>query len=104
MDRTVKAPLDCNSMTELRDEIDAIDASLVALLSRRCKYIDRAVALKTREGLPPRTTDRIASMMDRIRLLAEEQEVDPELAETLWTALIEWGIAYEARAMDAEKL
>jgi isochorismate pyruvate lyase len=86
-------------MAELRAEIDAIDDALIALLARRGGYIDRAVTLKTREGLPPRTTDRVAQVLTRVADRATAQDLDPALARTLWTVLIEWGIAREERAM-----
>lgn len=48
-------------MADLRAKIDAIDAELVALLLRR------AAQLKVREGLPPRTTARVAEVIGRVR-------------------------------------
>lgn len=86
-------------MGELRAEIDAIDDALVALLAARSDYIDRAVVLKTREGLPPRTAARVAEVLTRVRQAASSRDLDPDLAEALWTTLIEWAIKREARAM-----
>lgn len=51
-----KTPGDCETMAELRAEIDALDKELVSLLALRSDFIDRAVTLKTRENLPPRIT------------------------------------------------
>ena len=92
-------PEDCATMAELRVEIDAIDDALVELLARRARYIDRAVDLKRIERLPPRTVARVAEVIGHVRAKAEAQDLDPDLAETLWTALIEWGIEREARAL-----
>ena len=38
-------PKECQTMADLRVQIDAIDADLIALLAERSGYIDRAVAL-----------------------------------------------------------
>ena len=82
-------------MAELRAEIDAIDGALIDLLARRASYIDRAVDLKRIENLPARTTDRVAQVVQNVRLLAGARGLDPDLAETLWSVLIEWSIARE---------
>lgn len=68
-------------------------------MARRTGYIDRAARLKVREGLPPRTTARVAEVIGRVRHSARAQGLDPDLAEALWSALIEWGIAREAEVM-----
>lgn len=86
-------------MAELRVKIDAIDAALIAHLARRADYIDRAAQLEVREGLPPRTTARVAEVIDRVRYLAQTKGLDPELIETLWSNLIEGGIAREVDVM-----
>lgn len=98
-----RPPGACETMAELRTEIDAIDAALIDLLARRAGYIDRAAKLKVREGLPPRTTARVAEVIERVRGLAQAQGVDPGLAEALWSGLIEWGIAHEAKVMGVDE-
>lgn len=92
---TGKSPADCQSMAELRVEIDAIDRTLIELLARRTTYIDRAVDLKRIENLPARTTDRVAEVIAKVRETADQQGLDPALAETLWRELIEWSIQRE---------
>lgn len=94
---TRKAPTACASMAELRPQIDAIDKELIELLVIRSQYIDRAVDLKRIENLPARTTDRVAQVIENVRMMAAERGLDPQLAETLWRELIEWSIAREAK-------
>ena len=94
-----RPPEACETMADLRAEIDTIDKELIALLARRAGFIDRAAQLKVRDWLPPRTTARVAEVIDRVRHLAQTEGLDPELAETLWSDLIEWGIAHEAEVM-----
>ncbi|MBR9765603.1 MAG: chorismate mutase [Rhodobacteraceae bacterium] len=94
-----RSPLACETMAELRLEIDSIDDALIALLVRRAGYVDRAATLKHREGLPPRTSARVEEVIAHVRSRAAAQGLDPDLTETLWTALIDWGIAREARSM-----
>jgi len=96
----LRPPRDCETMTELRVEIDALDAALVALLVDRAGYIDRAITLKQREGLPARIEDRVAEVLSGVRERAAAGGLDPDLAEGLWRQLIEWSIAREERVLD----
>ena len=86
----------CHSMAELRPQIDAIDDALIALLVERASYIDRAVVLKTDANLPARIGSRVDEVIDNVRRAATVSGLDPELAETIWSQLIEWSIAREA--------
>lgn len=90
-----KLPQNCASMTELRHEIDALDTDLVALLAERAGYIDRAISLKQIEKLPARIDDRVAEVISSVRRLAQAKDLDADLAEKLWSTLIEWSIERE---------
>lgn len=92
-------PEDCQSMEELRRQIDIVDRQLVSQLVTRSWYIDRAVDLKKSEGLPARIDDRIAEVLDRVSAAAEAQGLDPALARNLWTDLIEWSIEREIKEL-----
>lgn len=100
MDRLMP-PENCQSMTQLREQIDAIDVELIALLVTRTGYIDRAVDLKKIENLPARTTDRVAEVLDKVRATATDKGLDPDLAATLWSELIEWSIQREIKELGA---
>lgn len=91
----MKTPNDCRDMTELRAEIDRIDAQLVHLLATRSRYIDRAVELKPAEGLPARIGARVEEVVAKVRAEAEAQNLDADLCEALWRELIDWSIARE---------
>ena len=93
-------PERCETMAELRTQIDAIDAELVHLLSDRSGYIDRAIDLKQIEGLPARIVDRVDEVLDNVRKNAAKHGLDPELTQTLWRELIEWSIQREAIQLD----
>lgn len=95
----MKAPEECANMGELRDAIDSLDADLIALLAKRFAYIDRAAQLKPAIGMPARTTDRVQQVIDQVRTRASALNLDPDLIETLWRALIENSITREEKAM-----
>lgn len=96
---TLRTPDSCRSMAELRTQIDAIDTELISLLAIRSRYIDRAVDLKKIEGLPARTTDRIAEVLDKVSSTASHHGLDPDLVRKLWAELIEWSIKREAKEL-----
>jgi isochorismate pyruvate lyase len=98
---TLSPPETCKSMAELRAQIDAIDIELITLLVTRSRYIDRAVDLKRVEGLPARTTDRVAEVLANVRATATEIGLDPDLAQSLWSVLIEWSIQREIKELGA---
>jgi isochorismate pyruvate lyase len=99
--KTLVSPENCPTMKQLRAQIDAIDADLINLLSARSRYIDRAVDLKKIEGLPARTTDRVAEVLEKVSVTAQDKGLDPDLARALWSELIEWSIQREIRELGA---
>ena len=92
-----KTPDACGSMAELRVQIDDLDRDLIQLLAERATYIDRAVTLKQQENLNARITSRVEQVIGNVRKQADEQGLDPDLAEALWRTLIEWAIQREAQ-------
>ncbi len=94
----ILSPEHCDTMADLRGQIDRIDRALLDLLAERARYIDRAIVLKPRENLPARTTGRVAEVITNVRLGATERGLDPELVERIWTELIEAAIIHEMNA------
>lgn len=88
-----KAP-DCESMDDVRVEIDRIDEALVELMAERFTYVDRAWQLKNSpdEAVVPW---RIQQVVDKVKAQAEQKGLPPELAESLWRQMIGWFIQYE---------
>ena len=95
----MKAPADCQTMQDLRVQIDLLDAEIVAKLAARAGYIDRAIQLKQIEQMPARVEDRVEQVVDRVRVRALIEGLDPALTEDLWRRLIEWSIAREERVL-----
>ncbi|MDZ4311316.1 MAG: chorismate mutase [Cypionkella sp.] len=95
----MKAPADCQTMQDLRVQIDLLDAEIVAKLAARAGYIDRAIQLKQIEQLPARIEDRVEQVVERVRARALIEGLDPALTEDLWRRLIEWSIAREEQVL-----
>ena len=89
-----RAAKDCQSMDEVRAEIDRIDKALVDLIGERFGYVDRAWQLKNSPA-EARVPWRVQQVIDKVRARAMEQNLPPELAEALWRQMIGWFIQYE---------
>ncbi len=96
---TLTPPQHCNTMQDLRVEIDKLDRQLIEMLVTRASYIDRASQLKPGEGLPARIPARVEEVVQRVRASSDALGMDPDLAEKLWRILIDWSIAREERAI-----
>lgn len=84
-----------HSLADLRQTIDRIDRQIVALLAERVRCLDHVVEVKTRENLPAAIPERVEEVVAHVRAEASAAGVPPDLAETLWRALIGWSIVYE---------
>jgi isochorismate pyruvate lyase len=90
-------------MAELRVQIDRLDRQLIALLAERAGYIDRAAQLKPAEGLPARIGARVSEVKNNVRAEAVAKGLDPDLAEGLWSQLIDWSIAREEKTLGQDE-
>ena len=87
------------TISELRSEIDRIDEALVKLLAERQHVVERVIEIKKRGNLPARIPARVDHVLDHVRALSVNYRLDPQLAETMWTEMVEWFIAYEERSL-----
>jgi len=89
-----RAAQNCQTMDEVRIEIDRVDEQMVDLICKRFAYVDRAWQLK---NAPADATVpwRIQQVIDKVRARAEKNELPPELVEALWRQMIGWFIQYE---------
>ncbi len=90
-------------MAELRVQIDRLDRQLIALLAERAGYIDRAAQLKPAEGLPARIDARVNEVKANVRAEAVAKGLDPDLAEGVWSQLIDWSIAREEKTLGRDE-
>jgi isochorismate pyruvate lyase len=97
----MKRPEECETMQDVRAEIDRLDAALVGLLVERSAYIDRAAAVKTGIGWPAQIEARVEQVVANVRAQAAAQGLAPDLAEGLWRQLIDWSIAREETVLGA---
>lgn len=84
-------------MTELRSQIDALDAELFARFAERMRYIHRAAELKREAGIPANVPERVDEVVGNACARAEEHGLDPDLYGEFWRRLVDAAIAEEER-------
>lgn len=92
-----KRPDDCADMTEVRAEIDRIDAALVDLIAQRFGYVERAWQLK-KDPSEASVPWRIQQVIDKVKVQARERGLPAEMIEMVgaqWRNMIGWFVQYE---------
>ena len=90
-------------IADLRQEIDVVDEKLIKLLAERQRLVEAIITVKHAEGIPARVPARVDYVIDRARVLARAHNLDPALAESIWTEMVEWFVAHEERTLDMKK-
>ena len=95
----VKTPDACETMSEVRAGVDALDAELVALLAKRFGYMRAAARIKvTRDAV--RDEARKASVIAAAMAKGEALGVPADVIADIWERLVEGSIAYEFAEWD----
>jgi len=76
-------------MTELREDIEAVDRDIVELIAQRTYYGSAVAAVKAERDLPTTDTGRERVVLDRAEDNAERFEVEPNLVRAISRLLIE---------------
>ena len=87
----MKTPDSCESMEEIRADVNAIDREIVRLLGRRLAYVRSAVRFKPDEKsiTNPGHWDRFFAQR---RAWAEEEGYDPGVVEAMYRRLYDYSI------------
>jgi isochorismate pyruvate lyase len=94
--RSEKSPEECQTMDDVRAEIDHIDGALVGLIAKRTRYIDRAIAIKAKEGLPAYIPERVEEVVANACAAARRAGAPEHIVETMWRVMVDLFIAREA--------
>jgi isochorismate pyruvate lyase len=92
-----KRPWECADMSQVRDEIDRIDAVMVDLIAERFGYVERAWQLKKNPS-DAHVPWRIQQVIDKVKARAVERGMPPEMIELVsaqWRNMIGWFVQYE---------
>ncbi len=97
-----KLPHECTNITEVRNEIDRIDADIIRMLSERFGYVREVVKYKEKTNSGIEASDRRAAVINSRRKWAEEAGIAPDIIENIYNALIDYFISEEKKIMNNE--
>ncbi len=75
-------------LAAIRLSIDNIDAAVIHMLAERFKFTQQVGRIKAIGGLPPSDPEREKVQIARLRVLAEESQLDPAFAEKFLNFLV----------------
>ena len=90
----------CQTMADVRHEIDRLDRILVALIAERQGFMDAAARIKGDRGLV-RDEARIADVIAKVAVSADLHGLSMAIADPVWRTMMDRCIAYEFNAFDA---
>ncbi len=99
MTTMILPPEDCQTMTEVRDGVDALDQAIVRLIAKRYGYMDAAARIKTDRNVV-RDEARKTQVLDNVEETARRLGLPAAEVRAIWESLVESSIAYELEAWD----
>ena len=94
----IKNPQDCNSVEDVRAEIDRIDKQILSLFAERHKYVEEIVRFKTDEvGIVAR--ERKELVIEQRKNTARELGLNPVTFEKIFELLIDSNIEHELKLL-----
>ena len=88
---------DCKTIEEVRENINRIDRDIVELISQRSRYVGQAAKFKkTTEDV--KAPVRVEEIISKVRNLAVEKNLDPDIVEKIYRTMITCFIDYELKA------
>jgi isochorismate pyruvate lyase len=90
----MKTAEECENIEEIRKCIDVIDKSIVDNLSRRSEYV-KCVSKFKKTVSEVNAENRVKAMMKLRRCWAEEDGINPDFIELLFTDIVNFFIASE---------
>ncbi|MEI6733104.1 MAG: chorismate mutase [Comamonadaceae bacterium] len=82
-----KSPAGCQSLAEIRAQIDQLDQAMVELLARRGSYVLAAARFKRSEA-EVTAPQRVEQVIARVRALAQAQGTSADVVERVYRELI----------------
>lgn len=95
----VKAPTE--EMQYFRKQIDEIDIDIAKLLGKRYEIVAHVAKHKKQMGIPSVLPDRVEQVVQNARRLGNDYNVDPDLMEILYRAIIKRACEYEDTVIDS---
>jgi isochorismate pyruvate lyase len=92
----MKAPNQCEDMTDIRAEIDRLDRQVIELLGQRFAYVKAASKFKT-SAAKVKAPERFQAMLEQRRVWAEEEGLSADAIEKMYRDLVNHFIEEEMK-------
>ena len=89
--------MQCRSLEEVREFIDATDHQIVALIAKRAVFVKQAAQFK-KDSDAVRAPDRVQQVIERVSAMAVRHQLAPEIIEATYRSMINSFIEYELAA------
>jgi isochorismate pyruvate lyase len=90
---------ECETMQDVRYEVDRLDRALVKLIAERQSYMDAAARIKN-DRAAVRDPARIEEVVRKVMAEAKKHGLSPSIAEPVWRTMIEQCIRHEFDVWD----
>ncbi len=87
------------NLKNIRNKIDAIDADLIKVISKRIKLIPEIAHIKKQNNIPRVNPKRESEIIKRIREIAHNSGVNKDFAEKIMKSLIKESHRIEKRIL-----
>lgn len=87
---------DCKTLQEVRENIDRLDRILVPILAERAGYVEQAARFKATKAAVV-DPERIEEIILKVRHMAIEEGMAPDLVEHIYRSMIDAFIIHEAK-------
>lgn len=77
----------CNSLEEVRSNIDAIDRKIVALIAERGSFVMQAARFK-KSTADVKAPQRVEQVISKVRALAHDLGANPDVTEAVYRSMI----------------
>lgn len=85
---------ECKSIEEVRANIDNLDNQIVKLISERSKFVEQAAKFK-KDTDDVKAPKRVEAVIEKVRNVANENDVNPDIIEQVYRTMISCFINYE---------
>jgi len=95
----MKLPEECNTITEIRNEIDNLDKQIIALIGTRFNYVKQIIKFKSNEE-DVLARQRYEEVLLKRREWAEKQNLNPEIIENIYKTLVGYFIDEQMKLLN----
>lgn len=99
----LKKPNDCQSLEEVRNQIDKIDAHIISLFSERHKYVEEIVRFKNDKDAVIAQERKEQVIQDR-KNWAAQKGLNADTFEKIYTLLVESNIKHELELLKSKNI